>query len=149
MILSPVGRKDGETNTSRLLVHKNETLCEKTCEHVHWMFDGETTKRETTWTTTTYTNGTTSFRYCPHVPRWTICDKYILVTVDNLTKFTCLFAVKDTSTDGVTANNHWNIGRRCLSRCPTTGRSEKAVYNNGACISSQILEDRERTGWSK
>jgi len=61
-------------------------------------------------------------------------NKYILVIVDNLTKFTCLFAAKDTSTNRTTLVQMFGLPNRLVTdrgTCFTARRFDKFCEEKG------------------
>ncbi|KAL4122535.1 hypothetical protein QTP88_014844 [Uroleucon formosanum] len=60
-------------------------------------------------------------------------NKYILVMVDNLTKFTCLIAAKDTSADGVIDS--------LTTLVQTFGLPNRMVTDRGTCFTGRKFEE--------
>ncbi|CAI6373983.1 unnamed protein product [Macrosiphum euphorbiae] len=60
-------------------------------------------------------------------------NKYILVIVDNLTKFTCLFAAKDTSTNGTIDN--------LTTLVQMFGLPNRLVTDRGTCFTARKFEE--------
>jgi len=60
-------------------------------------------------------------------------NKYILVTVDNFTKFTCIFAAKDTGTEGVLES--------MSSIVQMFGLPNRLVTDRGTCFTSRKFEE--------
>jgi len=60
-------------------------------------------------------------------------NKYILVIVDNLTKFTCLFTAKDTSTNGTIDN--------LTTLVQMFGLPNRLVTDRGTCFTARRFEE--------